>query len=327
VIGDDLENEDLTANPDRRLKFRQWFYGALLPVGSDHCLFRIVGTVLHLDSLLERLLTDSTWVSKRYQAHNEDFSEILWPEKFPKERLQLIQKGYAEQGFPEGYYQEYLNVPIDPNTAYFKKSDLLAMEEDDFDKPKTYYSAIDFAISKAERADRTVTGAVGVDSEGILYVEDVRIGRWDSKEIIDEMFSVQKRYKPDLYTTERGMIEKAIGPYLHDEMFKRGTFLNLNPETPTKDKEQRARSIQGRMRAGGVRFDKNASWYPELEQEMLTFPKGKHDDIVDFLAWIGLTLDKHIPAQTVLELEEEAWEEEWHTSGYADEGRSAITGY
>lgn len=327
VVCDDLENEDLTANPDRRLKFRQWFYGALLPVGSDRCIFRVVGTILHLDSLLERLLNDDTWNSRRYEAHNEDFSKILWGSKFPRERLEQIRQGYINQGFPEGYYQEYLNVPIDPTNAYFQKRDFLPMEESDFDKPKTYYSAIDFAISKSERADRTVTGAVGVDNAGILYVEDVRIGRWDSKEIVDEMFSVHKRYDPDLYTTERGMIEKAIGPYLTDEMFKRNQFIPLNPMQPTKDKEARARSIQARLRAGGVRFNKEAEWYPELEHEMLTFPKGKHDDIVDFLAWIGLTLDRHIPAPTVEELEEEAWEEEWILTGQADDGRNWTTGY
>ena len=139
--------------------------------------------------------------------------------------------------------------------------------------------------------------------------------------------SFYPRYKPDLYTTERGAIEKALGPYLTDEMFKRNNFIPLNPLTPTKDKETRARSIQARMRAGGVKFNKNADWYEELEQELLTFPKGRHDDIVDFLAWIGLTLDKQIPALTKEEIEEDEWEEEMYLTSNRDDGRSSVTGY
>jgi predicted phage terminase large subunit-like protein len=285
-----------------------------------------VGTILHLDSLLEGLLNDPVWYSKRYAAHNEDHSEILWPEKFPKERLEMIYKGYVHQGVPEKYYQEYLNVPIDPHNAYFKETDFLEMENQDFDKPKNYYAAVDFAISGNSRADRTVITVGGVDSDNTLNIEYVLIGRWDAKQFVDDMISVQRRFDIDIFTVESGMIEKSIGPYLNDEMMRTGVFLNLNKEVPTKDKETRARSIQARMRAGGVKFDTDASWYDELHDEMLVFPRGKHDDIVDSMAWLGLTLDKFATAPTIEEKADEEWEEEF---GEMVElvGISATTGY
>jgi hypothetical protein len=110
-------------------------------------------------------------------------------------------------------------------------------------------------------------------------------------------------------------------------MFASGDFLNLNPMVPTKDKESRARSIQGRLRSGGVRFNKRAEWYPNLEQEMLTFPRSVHDDQVDAMAWLGLTLNKMAAAPSLEELEEEEYEELKTSSGFYDEGRSRITGY
>ena len=326
VICDDLEDDEIVMNQERRQKFKEWFYSALLPAMSDHGIIRVVGTILHLDSLLESLLSDDTWISERYAAHNADYTEYLWPEKFPRERLELIYQGYVNQGVPEKYYQEYLNVPIDPHNAYFKETDFIAMEEKDFDKPKNYYAAVDFAISSSNRADRTVITVGGVDSDGILNIEYVSIGRWDAKQIVDEMIAAQRRFDVDIFTAESGMIEKAIGPYLNDEMLRSGVYLNLNKVTPTKDKETRARSLQARMRAGGVKFDKDAYWYDELHDECLTFPRGKHDDIVDSLAWLGLTLDKFAVAPTIEEKADEEWEEEFETT-FEPAGMSAYTGY
>jgi len=89
----------------------------------------------------------------------------------------------------------------------------------------------------------------------------------------------------------------------------------------------RASSMQGRMRIGGVRFDKAADYYPTLEQELLQFPRGRHDDQVDALSCIGLALQKMAPASTYEEqLEDEiAEQEEEALSVYS--GRSAATGY
>ena len=59
IVGDDMENDEIVMNRDRRLKFKRWFYGALLPALSDKGKIRLVGTILHLDSLLENLMPGS----------------------------------------------------------------------------------------------------------------------------------------------------------------------------------------------------------------------------------------------------------------------------
>ena len=327
ILGDDLENDEIVMNRDRREKFKHWVMKALIPCGSDDCIIRVVGTILHMDSFLENILNDPTWTTKRYRAHNEDFTEILWPEKFSRARLEGIRKGYVEQGVPEGYSQEYLNYPIDEENAYFRKEDFLEYDPEELEYKHLYhYSAIDFAITEKERSDFTVIATVGVDSDNNIYVLDVRVGRWDGLEIIKEMFSVHNRYKPEIFTAESGMIEKSLGAFLKEEMFKRGTFLNLNPMVPVKDKQTRARSMQARMRAGSVYFNHDASWFPSLQQEMLRFPRDVHDDQVDALAWIGLTLDKKIEGMTPDEQADEEWDEEFGDVLF-NQGRSSVTGY
>ena len=140
------------------------------------------------------------------------------------------------------------------------------MSEDDFDLAKTYYASIDFAISEKDKRSYSVITVGGLDHSGILHIVDVIRQRMDAKQIIEEMLNVQIRYQPDLFVVEEGALKKAIGPFLKDEMLRTGVFINLHPMVPFRDKLSRARAIQGRMRQGGVHFDKESEWFPSFEQ-------------------------------------------------------------
>ncbi len=105
--------------------------------------------------------------------------------------------------------------------------------------------------------------------------------------------------------------------------------MNVFLKTPIKSKTMRGRTMQGMVKSGLVRFDKEASWYPDLENELLTIsdsgPRGRNDDQFDAFSYIGLTIAEYFEAQSDEELEEEAWEEEW--ADYHDQGRDKTTGY
>ena len=333
IVGDDLENDDIVMNPERREKFRRWFMNALIPCGSDTCSVRIVGTILHLDSMLQRLLDAPTWRTKVYEAHNHDFSEILWPEQFPQERLLAIRAGYEEQNDLDGYSQEYLNKPVAHGNAYFNPDYFYDFERDKNDKwlkPNLeYYAAADFAISEKEKADYTVITVAGVDPTGMVYIVNVNKFRGDADVIIEELINTQKHYKPNVFTFETEKIDKAIGPSLNRAMMRERTFLNINTITPTKSKTTRGRSIQALHKAGAIKYDKDSSWFPDFYSELQTItdsgPRGKNDDMFDSFAYIGLTIDKYFDAQSDKEIEEEEREEEY--DNYADQGRCFSTGY
>lgn len=350
IIGDDLENDEIVMNEERRAKFRHWMYNALLQAGSDNCIFRIVGTILHLDSFLERLMppmesaatveeplkihsidTTRAWLSVKYKAHPglNDFSQLLWPEKFTEERLREIRQLFVDDGNSEGYSQEYLNYPIDESTSYFKRDDLIPIA-DKFENLE-FYAGVDLAISEKDKRAYTAMVVVGVNPYGKLKVVDVRRFRTnDGLKIIDELFSINQRYKPELITIEDENIAKSIGAFLDRAQIERGIFLNIEKITAVADKMKRARSIQARMRAGQVEFDVEAEWYPALAEELLHFPKGKYADQVDALAHIGLTLDKINEARTYKEIEDEDAEDEYNSTYLWDagsDGRDQICGY
>ncbi len=346
IVCDDIENDECVMNKDRREKFRRWFYGALLPCRAQNGEIRIVGTILHMDAMLERLMprendkqtsfnglkTFSTrrsmWKSVKYKAHSHDFSLILWPEKHPEQELRRIRQEYIEQGMPDIYSQEYLNVPIDETNTYFKKADFLPMSEEDHKAKKNFYVAGDFAISEKERADWTVLAVGGVDENGILHIVDIIRDRMDGLEIVQTMLAVQRIRNPEVFGIEDTQITKSIGPFLNLEMINQNTFINLIPLKPHKqDKVTRARSIQARMRAGGVKFDKKSDWYQDLEDELMKFPRDRHDDQVDAMAYLGLIIDKMHEAPTKEEMEEQEYQEELTASGEDFEGRNQFTGY
>ena len=341
-------------NKDRREKFFRWIYGALIPCLAPDGKMRVVGTVLHMDSFLEQLMPKDwdkftrrsplkvwsekekmMWKSVKYRAHDEDFENILWEERFSKAKLEEIRKEYYERGIPDVYSQEYLNYPLDPTKAYFRRADFAPItqqdlnEIDDRSKPLTYYVGVDLAISEKERADYSVFIVCGIDSDGVIYVMDTYRERLDGREIIDTVFTLEKRYRPEFIAFEKEKITKALGPFLYEEMPKRGLFPNIIEITPTKDLLTRARSIQGRMRAGYVKFNKKAEWYATMEAEMTTFPRASHDDQVAAMAVLGLALDKMVEAPTAKEVGETEWDDEYrfHITAQGIDGRSMITGY
>jgi len=270
----------------------------------------------------------TSWVAYRYRAHSPDFEHILWPSKWPKEKLQVERQRYVDAGNPEGYAQEYLNYPIDDSVAFFRQADFLPYREDDLtNRALKNYIAVDLAISEKSRADYSVFIVGSLDDQGTLYIRDLIRARMDAKEIVDTFFALYKRYDPEMFTIEGSMIEKSIGPFLYEQMSKRGQYFNLYTENPTKDKETRARSIQARMRAATVKFHKSADWYSDLEQEMRQFPKSRHDDQVDAIAWLGLTLDKMVEAATPTEMAETEYQAAYEQSGILEEGRDEDTGY
>lgn len=347
IVIDDLLNEELVANKDRRDKLRRWVYGSLIPCRSKKGKIRWVGTVMNLDDPLCSLLPlenskdtvvedlkvwspkkRGMWRAVKYRAHNHDYSKLLWPQRNTRAFFEDLRADFIEQGIPEVYACEYLNNPVDDSIRYFRKGDFLTMTEDDKKKNKQYYITADLAISEKDRADYTAIVVGGLDANGQLHIVNCIRERLSGDEIVATLLSLQKVYNPLAVGIEDTQISKAIGPYLNRAMAETGVYMNVTMLKPHRqDKIQRARSIQARMRAGMVKFDKQADWWLTFEDECMTFPRAKHDDTVDALAYQGILIDKMTEGLTSEEIVEEEYLEEYEQSGHNDQGRDPTTGY
>jgi predicted phage terminase large subunit-like protein len=350
VVLDDLENDEIVMNKDRREKFRKWFMATLLPVVAKKGIFRYIGTILHMDAMLERLMPKpymmkdverselrelgskkQGWWAAKYKAHNRDFSQILWPSRWNQEELTAKRQQYLDDGQGDKYAQEYLNQPIDESTAEFRRTDFMPMDEKDrekvFQKRMHFYVGTDLATKSDQKTDYSVFVVGGVDDMGLLHVLEVIRGRFDSVEQVDIILALNKRYEPHYFFFEKGALTNSILPVLSLKMIEEDNYVTTQLMARVVDKVQYAQAIKQRMRTHRVKFDMTQEWFPDFEQEALRFPRDIHDDQVDALAILGHGVKQFVEAATLQQKEDEDYEEERSSSGVLDQGRSAYTGY
>lgn len=337
LVGDDMEDDEQVENRDRRLKFRRWFFRAAKQALGRYGKTRVHGTVLNEDSLLARLRKNKAWKHLFFKAHEafDDFTNILWPEQWPEARLRMRQMEFVQDGDSAGYSQEFLNDPQDNAEAYLRKSDFLPMSQADYEAQKQFgqglkvCAAADFAVSKLDAANRTSLTVGGMSVENLLYYIDQHVGRWDSVEIIDMLFAVHKRWTPEVFFVEDGVIWKALWPTIRQEMTRTGIYINFEPVPSVKDKATRGRSFQRRMRAGACRYHKEAEWYPGFENELLKFTgysEATLDDQFDSAALLSRGFDD-LPLLEDEDFIEEEEMEMRRTDPRVEQGRSSVTGY
>lgn len=335
LIGDDMEDDEQVESKERRKKFRHWFYRAARQAVSRSGRVRCHGTILHEDSFLNHTMRSKAWKTMIFKAHRsfDDFSEILWPAAWSEERLRKRRQEFIEdpEGGAAGYSQEFLNDPQDNSIAYLRRDDFVAMSEDDYEAEKRICAAADFAVSKADASNRTAFAVGGKCVRNILHYLDFRKDHWNTLEIVEEMFSVQERWSPEVFFVEDGVIWKALAPMVYQQMQERDIWMNIQPMLPIKDKAVRGRSLQRRHRAGGTRWDKRAEWYPDAEYELLRFTGRAQsilDDQFDAAALLSLGFDD-LPLLDEEDFMEEEELEILHRNRTrrTQDGRSPTTGY
>ena len=343
LLCDDMEDDEQVESRDRRRKFRNWFFRAARQAVSRRGRIRVHGTILHEDSLLARLQKNRAWKSLFYKAHAsfDDFSSILWREAWSDERLRARRQEFVEDGDAGGYSQEFLNDPQDNADAYLRQGDFLPMEPQDYSAPKLFRAAADFAVSKADLANRTSFTVGGKCSRNLIHIVDQRVGRWASLEYlsdgtrigwIEEMFSVQRRWNPEMFFVEDGQIWQSLRHLVYNEMREQDVWINIVEVASVKDKATRGRTLQKRHRAGGVRFDKQAEWYPAYEQELLRFTGGAQailDDQFDSTSLLAIGFEREGRAEEEDFIEDEEFEILLANRRRREQpdGRSQTTGY
>jgi len=91
----------------------------------------------------------------------------------------------------------------------------------------------------------------------------------------------------DEQAEEKTQITSGVGPFIRTRSIERHAY-TCREQFPTRgDKAIRAQSIRGRMELIGLYLPAGAEWLSDLRAELLAFPHGRHDDIVDALGLCG----------------------------------------
>lgn len=202
-----------------------------------------------------------------------------------------------KRGDPRSFSALVMGNPTPDDGLYFESKWLV--EYDALDLPETlvFYGASDHAVSEKARRDPTVIGCVGVDCDDTIWVlPDLVWEHMETDRAVEELIVQMRRHRPAVWWMESELVSKSFGPFLRKRMHETRTYTAVDPVSPTKEKRTRARSIQGRMAMGKVRFPRFAPWWSSARSELLRFPYGMHDDFVDWLAHIGGGLDRQYGA-------------------------------
>jgi phage terminase large subunit-like protein len=284
IIVDDLENDDLVSSKDRRDKLKRWFNGALIPSLGKGGRLVMIGTILHYDSLMSEVLDPKKYTEfykKTYKAIDE--GKALWPEHLSLAELDQIKKNYIEQGQGYLFYQEYQNDPVSDEHRKFKIEQLKYFTEKDIEgKRLRCFITIDRAYSAEKTSDFTGIIVNRVDTENNWYVRSERF-RGNEKDLINKIFDLKSYFNPVKIGIEQKAFEYTLKPYLTEEMRRRNSFFSI---TELKDanvaKIRRIEGLLPRYESGAMYFLKGQT---DIIDELIRFPKGVHDDLIDALAY------------------------------------------
>jgi hypothetical protein len=211
VIADDMENDEQVQTIQQRDKVFDWWNRTVIPALDPKTgTLIIVGTIIHFDGLLARLLNPelaNIYVQRRYRTPKEDGTP-LWPARYSIQKLADLK---AQIG-SFAYNSEYLNIPIDEETQVYKPHWWKWYTKEDivFDKlkgewlfrgkPLSIYQGVDPAIGTTQYADWFAHVTIGVTEDRDVVV------LWSHKDRID--FPAQIKLITEQYYT---WLPKKIG--------------------------------------------------------------------------------------------------------------------
>lgn len=228
--------------------------------------------------------------------------DALHPERYSTNDLLKLKHGMSSAIWSALYQQN----PTPDDGEYFKKSDFrYGVISAERAKGMVKFITVDYAIGKKQRNDWTVMGVHALMPNNERATLAIRRGRWQTFQIVQNAIELIKEWSPDLYAGEQGQLHAAIWPVIQAELDKAGLYISVNEDlTPVQDKETRARPLQALMQARKWVFayagEARSALVDEVERELLRFPNGTHDDIVDMLSWaarVSQVLTPNVEAQ------------------------------
>ena len=146
-----------------------------------------------------------------------------------------------------------------------------------------YFIFCDPAVSQESYSDYTAFVVVAIDPEESWYVVEATQDKFTVSQMIDKMFFLHGKYQPSAMGIEVIGLGQTLMAAINSEETRRQTYLPLTPiKSQQGTKEVRIRStIQPKFERGSVLLRRGLD---ELEDQLLTFPNSKHDDIIDALS-------------------------------------------
>ena len=212
--------------------------------------------------------------------------KLWYPEKFTvAELLDIRGQGVSE------FAANYLIDPLPADTAYFPREQMLPHIVPRSECPPIEemwkVMTVDPAISKRGHADYSAIATVGFDRQGLMWILDLRRGRWHEHELIDQIYDAWAR-TPGIQSIgfETEGFQQIFRSLFVIEGEKRGHFLpvmKLARDTQIK-KHTRIRALEPWWAKGEIRILRDVRALEDFLEEAERWRPDRdnaHDDLLD----------------------------------------------
>jgi len=296
VVLDDPEDMVNTKTSEAMEYNLRWLLQSLVPsLDAKRGRLAIIGTPQHQRCMVETLCKTQGWVSKGYKALQDDGS-ALWEKMWSKEKLLAEKRSLDSIGRVSSFYREYQCEIIGDEDQMFKEKYLQHYKGEfkfindehclEFEsgriEPVNVFMGIDPASSVKKYADYSTIVTVAVDSKNNKYVLPYYRKRSTPMQLADHIIEYFKKYKPMKTRIESVGYQEMLRDYLRQRADDEGLFIpGLEiKESPRNSKSSRLETMQPWFAQKKIYVSESMS---ELKDELLMFPRGKHDDLLDGL--------------------------------------------
>lgn len=253
----------------------RFFRNAVIPTVNPDGQLVIVGTRVYDGDLIDRLETNKAFTFKVYPAQHPDTGAALWPERWPESKLRQRKLEIGDFA----YAREYLLQKVDPGTQFFKRE--MIHYWDTLPERLEITVSVDPAITTS--GDYTAIVCTGTDIDNKTHVlETVRLHTDSVQKIVDELMRVMMTWRATSAIVETIGFQRMLKHWIFEAMRKANYYFGIKEiRNYNKSKEARIMALQPRIASGSLLFNKAQ---PGIVDEMLIFPRGAHDDMIDALA-------------------------------------------
>lgn len=301
VIIDDIEDTEKVQSADQREKLKTWFFADVMPLGKA-CRFFFVGTMLHEDCLLANLMEEppidhqieKPWEVRRYGVLDGD-GQSNWPEKYSDDWIDAKRKEFIRAGMLDRFLTEYMNVAVDKSNRkfdpkqirFYAPDQLKAAMNGGFDVIIT----VDPGISNENHRDPTVIAVTGMDKNNNMWILDVIRKKVRQHEILDLIVEAYRKWHPRMTYIESVQAQIWLYQSLTDGTHQSRDIIpceKIDGSQVRMGKIVRIETLDPMLHRKNILAPSESVWFEDLVNEMITFPKGRHDDILDTLSYAKL---------------------------------------
>lgn len=182
---------------------------------------------------------------------------------------------------------QIMNDPLADELVEFKRDWILKFERTPelmkmlAASPKVL--SVDPAFRLNQTNDFSGLAVVARGTDGFIYVLEAKQMKINPSQLIEEIFRLVETYKPVKVLVETVAAQVMLLDLLRNHMRDVGRFFTIE-ETKTSTSETKAMRIRGMIPFYANGQILHAHGLADLESQLLEFPRGTHDDIIDALS-------------------------------------------